>query len=172
MKKNRVLIVVLIISFILLIASCSVLLIDGFIYNNKMETISKKLDLNLKNCTLEIDKDTHGGLLGDGEYFAKISFKENDDSKILFEWKVLPLSTELQTVMNMISYYNNEGGKNVYERYNIPNIENGYYYFLDRYSDAVNKDSEEELNSRSSYNFSLGIYDSKNKILYFYELDT
>ena len=39
-------------------------------------------------------------------------------------------------------------------------------------SESINKKSAENINNRASYNFTLGIYDSVNKVLYFYELDT
>ena len=71
-----------------------------------------------------------------------------------------------------IIQYDNSGGHNVYDKYDIPDIENGYYYFLDRHSEATNVNNDEDLNERSSYNFSLGIYDSDTMMLYYYELDT
>ena len=163
MIKNKVLIVI-----------CGILLaicISGCTYSNKIEHISKNMEINLENCKIEEDKDTHGGFLGDGEYFAKIICTENEDREIKANWKKLPLSTELQEVMELIQY-DNDGGKTAYERYNIPNLEDGYYNFYDRHSESADNKNEEELNSRSSYNFSLGIYDSENMILYYYELDT
>ena len=71
-----------------------------------------------------------------------------------------------------MKYCDGKGCLNVYERYQIPNITKGYYYFLDRHSESTNKKSAENINNRASYNFTLGIYDNVNKILYFYELDT
>ncbi len=59
-----------------------------------------------------------------------------------------------------------------YERYDIPNINDGYYYFVDRHYDAINKYDDSMLNKRSSYNFCLALYDLENKIIYYYELDT
>ncbi len=54
----------------------------------------------------------------------------------------------------------------------IPRIEQGYYYFLDRHTDAKNKHDDTDLRNRYSYNFSLAMYDSKTDKLYYYELDT
>lgn len=164
--KNKLIVLVAIICgiFLIIVAIC-------YTFNKRNEIISKKLELNLENCKIEKDEDSHGGFLGDGEYFAKIKCSDKQDDYIKKNWKELPLPEELKRVLDIITY-DNKGGLNVYDRYNIPNIENGYYYFLDRHSDSIDNKNPEEINNRSSYNFSLGIYDSNNMILYFYELDT
>ena len=139
--------------------------------NSEINNISNKLEIDNLNCQIEESIDTHGGFLGDGDYFVKLNCKDYQDTEIKINWKELPLSTELQNVMDM-KYCDGKGCLNVYERYQIPNITKGYYYFLDRHSESTNKKSAENINNRASYNFTLGIYDSVNKILYFYELDT
>ncbi len=144
-----------------------ILLLTGCSFNNKLDYVSKKLDVNLDNCKIESETDTHSGFLGDGDYFSKITCSED----ININWKELPLSEELNRVMNL-EQCNDKDCKNVYDRYNIPNIENGYYYFLDRHSESKDKNNDKDLNNRSSDNFSVGIYDKDNKILYYYELDT
>ena len=166
MIKNKFLAVILLILEIFLAIS-----ITGCTFNNKVEHIGKNMELNLKNCKIEKDKDTHGGFLGDGDYFAKIICTDEVDSEITSNWKELPLSEELQKVMNMIRY-DNDDSYNVYGNYNIPKIENGYYNFFDRHTDSTDNKNDKELNTRSSYNFSLGIYDSGTKTLYYYALDT
>lgn len=134
----------------------------------RKEYISKIIELNLKDCSIKYEKDTHGGFLGDGDYFARIgcpsarNFSSN--------WKSLPLSTAIEDVMN-IKQCDNEC-KTVFEKYNIPEVKNGFYYFLDRHSDSKDKYSDTEINNRLSYNFSIAIYNSDNNILYYYELDT
>ena len=164
--KSKILITLTIICGMILIVY-----IRNYTFNNKLKSIGKALELDIESCIIEDQKDTHGGFLGDGEYFSKIICKEKQNDEIKSKWKSLPLSEEIQKVMNLISY-DGKGGKNVYERYDIPNLENGYYCFVDRHSDSTDKKSDENLNKRSSYNFSLGIYDSENKVLYYYELDT
>ena len=139
--------------------------------NSEISDLSNKLEIDNLNCQIEESIDTHGGFLGDGDYFAKLNCKDYQDTEITINWKELPLSTELQNVMDM-KWCDEKDCLNVYERYHIPNITKGYYYFLDRHSESTNKKSAENINNRASYNFTLGIYDSENKILYFYELDT
>ena len=167
MTKKKILLLIAIICGIGLL-----IYISSYLSNSsRLEHISKKIEINLENCKIEKEKDTHGGFLGDGDYFAKIICNTQIDNKIKSEWNKLPLPDELQKVMNIIQY-DNKGGHNVYDKYNIPNLENGYYYFLDRHTESKDKKSDKELNQRSSYNFSVAIYDDENKILYYYALDT
>ena len=164
MKKNII--------FITSIA-CGIILfifVYRYVSNSRLQYISKNLLLDITNCTIERDKDTHDGFLGDGDYFAKLTCSEKEEKEIKTKWKILPISSELQKVLDM-KKCDNDGCKSVFEKYSIPNITNGYYYFYDRHSESKDN-SEKEINKRSSYNFSIGIYDSDNDILYYYELDT
>ena len=138
--------------------------------SKKLNRIGGIIELKLDNCKIRMDEDTHGGFLGDGEYFAKIECDTENES-IKESWKELPLGAEIQKIMTLIQC-GDKGCLTAFERYNIPNIKNGYYYFVDRHSEAVDKHNEEELNNRASYNFSVCIYDSDNKLYYYYELDT
>jgi len=141
------------------------------IFNNRKYHITKYLDINIKNCQVDSEKDTHGGFLGDGDYFAKLICTEKEDNEVKSKWIKLPLSVEIEKVLNIIDCHDN-GCKTAYDRYNIPNIIDGYYYFYDRHSESSDSKDDKNLNNRSSYNFSVGIYDSSTKTIYFYELDT
>ena len=66
----------------------------------------------------------------------------------------------------------NNGCKNVYEKYNIPKIENGYYFFFDRHSESINKYDDSKINDRSSYNFTIALLDKNTNTIYYYRLDT
>ena len=54
----------------------------------------------------------------------------------------------------------------------IPLIENGYYYFINRHTNAAGRDSDEDLFDVVSFNFSLALYDCDEDMFYYYELDT
>ena len=140
-------------------------------FDNSKKDISKILNIDLTNCKVEISKDSHGGFLGDGDHYEKIKCTNKEDKIIKSNWKKLPLESEIEKVMHMKSC-SDKGCKDAYEKFNIPNIKNGYYYFLDRHSETKYINDSSELNLRSSYNFSLGIYDLDKNILYYYELDT
>ena len=54
----------------------------------------------------------------------------------------------------------------------IPEVENGYYYFLDRHSQSTNPKYDSGVLGRASYNFTIAIYDEDRQTLYYAELDT
>ena len=145
-------------------------IITGCSFSSK-ESILKKIEIEENKCKIETDVDTHGGFNGDGDYFAKIKCSDLDYKKLSNNWKKLPLTEELNKVMEMKQCDDKEC-KNVYEKYSIPNIENGYYYFLNRHSESNNKYDDTNLNTDSSWNFTLAIMDMNSNIIYYYELDT
>lgn len=131
--------------------------------------IGRVIDVNIDSCNIEFQRDTHGGFLGDGDYFGKLKCSNNLD--LSSNWKLLPLSSSIQEVLEM-SMCNQSDCLNFFERNHVSEITNGYYYFYDRHSESINPYSDIDLNNRSSYNFSLAIYDIDNNIIYFYEFDT
>ena len=147
---------------ILLILSL-VILLSGCMKDNKP---LKVLKLDEKTCKIAKNIDTHGGFLGDGERFSKIEC----NSVNIEEWNNMPLPKEIDEVLSM-EICDNKSCKSTYERYSIPKNK-GYYYFIDRHSDSKDKFDYKDLNKRSSYNFTLGIYDDTKNIIYYYELDT
>lgn len=145
---------------------------------NELKTRStylyRELKINKDKCVVLNEMDTHGGFHGDGTYYIVLdcsnSDKELQDN--ISKWNKLPLSENLELIMyggikNGITY-----GYNLSSDANIPQVENGYYYFLDRHSEATNIHSDEELFNRYSFNFSIAIYDSDKKILYYLREDT
>lgn len=141
-------------------------LVTGCSNNNAISN----LELNKDNCKILEEKDTHGGFLGDGDYFARIKCSKIED-KINKKWKELPISDELKEVTEM-EHCDSKSCENIYKRYNIPNIENGYYYFKDRHSESTNTYDYKDINKRSSYNFTFAILDKDTNMIYYYELDT
>ena len=132
-------------------------------------TIQKRtgLDLELSGCRILSETDTHGGFLGDGETLLVLDCSGSED-KILAQtggWPDLPLSENIQTVLY-------DWG--VAEKYAIPAIRKGKWYFYDRFADdvALDRRSDARLLSRPAENFSLLLFDSENSILYYFEMDT
>ncbi len=137
-----------------------------------LDTYRKEADqINNAKCEIEKEIDTHGGFNGDGDYFARLKCSNISYDKLSSNWKVLPLSDELDSIMKM-EQCDSDSCKDVYEKYSIPNITNGYYYFLDCHSESNNKYDDPDLNNRSSWNFTLAIFDMDTNIIYYYKLDT
>lgn len=133
--------------------------------NNELETISKNLDINVRDGEIIVYEDERGWF-NDGETYAKIQFHLNSiesNIKNNIAWKDLPFDNNIE----MILYGNDESNSILVDgESRIPKISNGYYYFKDK------QGNDENLFDRNSYNFILSIYDSDMKVLYYIEIDT
>ena len=146
--------------------------------NNKSESLSMELGIDLSQGEIESDLDTHEGPLGDGIKLKVVHFKNDsitDEIKKSSVWKPLPLSEELAIIvyggLNHGCYIesliaSDENGMT------IPKIDKGYYYFKDRHFESTDSQSEVGILDRPSYNFTIAMYDSDSRILYFCEVDT
>ena len=130
-----------------------------------LNSIEKTMNIKLDGCSIISSTDTHSGFLGDGDYFAKIECSNYD---MVNNWKDFPLSSNILKVMDM-EQCDDKMCLSVFQRYNIP-VVGVKYRFVDRHSKASDKFDDSDLVNRSSYNFSIGIFDGKN--IYIYELDT
>ncbi len=136
--------------------------------------IKNKIDIDISSCKIIEDEDTHGGFHGDGEYFVKADCKKSNDEILeqLSRWKSFPLSEYLQPII----YGNNEeeldyiGG--LAAEKGIPKINNGLYYFADRYRGVAIETDGKEIFERASVNYTIAFYDKDLSMFYYYELDT
>lgn len=162
MKKRLVFLMVCLFS----LAGCS-------LSQTTEEYIKDKIGIDISFCTIENEQDTHGGFHGDGDYLVKANCS-GEQQKILNQlndWNILPLSENLQLIM----YGGERDGMtysyNLAQEANIPEINNGYYYFLNRKSDATSKHSDDIFN-KYSFNFTIVLYDLDTSMFYYYEFDT
>ena len=133
--------------------------------------ILDNIEISNDSCKVVYDKDTHVGFLGDGDYFAKIECENISSSELTSNWKKLPLSESLVEITEM-EQCDDKACLDFYHKYDVPSIENGYYYFLDRHTEAKDKFDDSDINNRSSWNFTLGIIDIDTNTIYYYEFDT
>lgn len=136
--------------------------------SNVKKHVSNSLDLNLDKCTVK-NIITHHEFHGDGEYFASISCEE--ELELSKNWKKLPLTDNIREAAEM-EICDDDNCGTIFKKYNIPKLEEGYYYFEDRHPDSKDKYDDKDLNNRSSYNYTLAFYDQNNKKIYFFEFDT
>ena len=169
--KNKILAQWLIIASIIFIF---IFLIMGAYSILNTTSLQREFGINPQNLTVIDEDDTHGGFLGDGTYHIAVDCSKNKEKilKTVSEWSELPLSENLRLIMyggerNGMTYGYNLAGET-----NIPQVKNGYYCFLDRHSETVDKHSDDDLFNRYSYNFSLAIYDTDTDILYYMRFDT
>ena len=156
--------IVILLTILFLVTGCSIL-------NCSNDSIISSMGIKNTTCEIIEEKDSHGGFLGDGDYFAKIKCDNLKVSDLTKSWYILPIPETLKEVLE-IEQCDSNSCKNVFEKYNIPEVTNGYYYFLDRHSMATNSDDVSKINERSSYNFTFAIADLDNSVVYYYKLDT
>lgn len=137
--------------------------------------VSKALGVNAAAGEVLFDEDTHGGFHGDGYTFVEVSYGDSTGAEIAgglagrSDWSALPLSENLRAAVYGSDTY---ASLVLTEDASIPAVENGYFYFYDRYSESKDPKSDRELFSRYSYNFTVALYDTDSGHLYYYELDT
>lgn len=161
MKKilKRVLLVIL---FLIIIYTIYIYTLYNYIFYSSL------IEIQIPILIKTEEKDTHGGFHGDGEALAKFYFSNNQAQKFISKiktnshWNKYPMPEKLQ---NCIPDNTEEGIK-------IPNINDGYWFFLDRSSKAMEKYDYHEIFDRYSFNYTIAIFDINTDTLYIYSLDT
>lgn len=167
MKKIYALPILLI---VILLSACQ-------IGNSWKDKISDTLGIDVREGSVITEYDSHGGFHGDGMTFVTVSFSDDTVLAQISEsgdWKPLPLTETLTAVVYGISTDNSRIGPYLEqsEETVIPEIQNGYYWFLDRHSQSTDSRDDTDVISRGSQNFTLSIYDADTGMLYYVEFDT
>ena len=143
-----------------------------------LKGISDAIRVDVSAGEVLSEEDSHGGFHGDGSAIVEIRFKENTIEEEIREpgdWKALPLTENLMALVYGIHSEYSSVGPMVHDGTGtpiIPTIENGYYYFYDRHAESLNPGDDSDVIGRASYNFTIAIYDTDNRILYYIEFDT
>ena len=152
----------------ILLLCFTIILLTGCRSSSKL---IKSIEIDNSSCQIVREIESHGGFLGDGEYFARITCSKISVSDLSSNWKELPITDSISEILEMIKC-DNSRCTDTFTRYEIPNDINGYYYFYDRHDLATDRYDSTDINTRSSYNFNLAVLDIDNKVIYYYELDT
>ena len=137
--------------------------------------------LALEDAEITFNEDSHGGFHGDGTRLTVAVFPQAPKAETMKNagWSPLPMDETAETVVygdasgtegedspgetRWGSFFPAEDG----ETPAIPEIARGYWYFRDRHSDT-----ETDFFDRSSFNFTVALYDSDTNTLYYGEADT
>ncbi len=136
--------------------------------------IARQLGIEPSDFILVEEKDTHGGFLGDGDYYMILDCSQNKAAaqEIIQAWKPLPLSESVQAIM----YGGEVDGitccHEFAEAAHWPAIQNGVYKFVDRHFEAKDPADETAFLHRYSFNFSVAVYDFDTDTLYYFEYDS
>lgn len=141
---------------------------------NHIEETREYFGFRKYDFTLLEEQDTHGGFLGDGEYYLILDCSENPKkaTECLNGWLELPMNDELELIMYGGEADGTKYSYNFAENAKMPYVENGYYRFEDRARDAEDNTDTSRLTERYSFNFSVAVYDADSDIMYYYEIDT
>ena len=140
---------------------------------NTSDYLKEKIDLDVSKCIILRDNDDHN-IFGLGETIIELNCKYDRENieKQIKNYNKLPLSDNLQYIM-----YKEEKEEENEELYHlaknnkIPEIKDGYYYFINRYNKRELKYDDKDIFEDLSLKFTLVLYDNKTSTLYYYEYD-
>lgn len=164
---------------VLLAISLSTLFLTGCFLLTPRTKVSKDIGIKLPTDIVVEYYDGYGGGMGDGEAAAIIEFNKSTADLILEQilnnkdWQALPMNDNLEKLM-----YDdiNNGGSSSYNfsefwpDLKVP-IEEGFWFFNNRHDNAKDPKDVSKLFSES-FNFTIAIYDSKEKTLYYLKFDS
>lgn len=137
-------------------------------YNDYRSKISKALGIDIPSGAPMKSVDTHGGFNGDGATWVSVGFTSDknptEQIKNNHDWKPLPLDEVADVLAHDLKIQLDDGEATL-----MPEVENGYYIVIDRHSE---KNENDDILGRTSYNFTIAIYDTDANILYYCEFDT
>ena len=137
-------------------------------YNDYRSKISKALGIDIPSGAPMKSVDTHGSFNGDGATWVSVGFTSDknptEQIKNNHDWKPLPLDEVADVLAHDLKIQLDDGEATL-----MPEVENGYYIVIDRHSE---KNENDDILGRTSYNFTMAIYDTDANILYYCEFDT
>ena len=135
----------------------------------RIRYMGTELGVTLEGAELVSLDDSHGGFHGDGILFAVLDCSAAPPAhEKAAHWKELPLTENLAKLASADYISAKDSGPL------FPRIENGLYFFKDRYSDLWEWERYSDANvlNRYSENFTLAIYDADTQTLYYCRIDT
>ncbi len=137
------------------------------------DTVSAELGIDVSGGKELSTADTHGGFHGDGVSSVALSFSDVsvlEEIKRNADWKSFPLDDTVQALVYGMNdetssigpFISDENGNTL-----VPEIRNGYYILIDR-----QEEKDTDILDRSSFNVTVGLYDTDTNTLYCCVLDT
>lgn len=136
---------------------------------NVYSFIKKKTGVDLKGCSVVTDYEDYG-FQGDGCHYIAVDCSHYSQSieKQVAGWNVLPMSEKL----NKIIYGTGEYAQGLSSRYGMPKVMNGKYLFIlnspQGTSGSAYTSGEDFPFSWYVHNISVAVYDSDNKMFYYF----
>lgn len=141
--------------------------------------------IDVSDAEVVADTDSHGWL-GDGERYSELKFSDaSAEIEISKSWQPLPASERITAIIWGTEFENNgeRYGVGPYMSAELPQVENGWYYFEDRTEQidgatpnlnggAPDSDSAAALYLSPPRNFTVAVYDSDTATLYYVDHDS
>lgn len=140
-----------------------------------LDDLSRTLSVDLSQGTVTEETDNHGGGHGDGERWVTVALEEELSPALdPAGWQALPLPEPLEAAVYGLTRA--EGNRTIsegpYLQRAMPEVSRGYYFFRDRHSEAADPADPGALLERASFNFTIALYDTDSKRLYYCACDT
>ena len=143
------------------------------------DQIGAEIGLDLSGAENATRIDTHGGFQGDGNTVVTMSMAGDALLPQILsspDWHPLPFTENLTAIVYGIRSETSSIGPYITVDDSgtaaVPQITNGYYFFLDRHSQSTDPKDDTNVLSRASFNLTVAIYDCDTEILYYLEFDT
>ena len=128
--------------------------------------VARELELELPTAQTTDTYDDHGGFHGDGLLHTELTFSPEDGARVeeavshhpSGRWNPFPMDDKMESFLY-------RGGAAELAGWTVP--ERGWWYLLDR-----QEDREGSMFQRSSFNYTLAVYDSAAATLSYLEFDT
>lgn len=128
--------------------------------------VARELELELPSAQTTDTYDDHGGFHGDGLLHTELTFSPEDGARVeeavshhpSGRWNPFPMDDKMESFLY-------RGGAAELAGWTVP--ERGWWYLLDR-----QEDREGSMFQRSSFNYTLAVYDSAAATLSYLEFDT
>ena len=154
---------------ILIMLAIAAVLGSMFVSGCSTDQVTSILNIDVSHGKELVSYDSHGGFHGDGLTFRSLSFT---DDQVINEivrskkWKPLPLTDPIKRLTSEDYIYDESGNRF------FPEIQHGYYMFIDRHRESSDPSDDSKVLNRSSFNFTIAVYDTDQDILYYAEFDT
>ena len=139
---------------------------DDFLYDR----IEVSLGVDISEAVISTGYDDHSGFHVDGTLYAVLEFPDDRFEEIISApggWNALPLTENLNTLI--YGKWSEQSVTGPFVGVTVPQAEQGYWYFYDRQGMTS---ADDMVLNRSSYNYTIAIYDAVRKCLYYCEYDT
>lgn len=141
--------------------------------------ISEIIGIDISGADYMTTIDTHGGFHGDGNAHVIVPLEGTDVLEQIQTnpaWHAFPLTENLTAIVYGLRTENASTGPYISfddsGNSSIPEITDGYYFFLDRHSQCTDPHDDTNVLSRASFNLTIAIFDCHTETLHYLELDT